>query len=51
MCVCVSGEEAVKAKNSFYYLTYQGSIDLDSTTTDPQLRKVCLFYVSYVCCQ
>ncbi|CAI8037971.1 Putative neurobeachin homolog [Geodia barretti] len=32
------GEESVKAKNTFYYLTYQGSIDLDATT-DPQLRK------------
>jgi hypothetical protein len=28
----------VKAKNTFYYLTYQGSIDLDATT-NPQLRK------------
>ena len=35
------GEESVKAKNTFYYLTYQGSIDLDATT-DPQLRKVLL---------
>jgi WD40 repeat protein len=32
------GEEAVKAKNTFYYLTYNGSIDLD-TASDPNMRK------------
>ena len=34
-----SGEEAMKAKNVFYYLTYTGAVDLDSVT-DPQMRKV-----------
>ena len=33
------GEEAVKAKNTFFYLTYNGCIDLDSVT-DPHMRKV-----------
>ncbi len=34
-----TGEEAVKAKNVFYYLTYTGAINLDSVT-DANLRKV-----------
>ena len=34
-----TGEEAVKAKNVFYYLTYTGAVDLESIQ-DPQLRKV-----------
>ena len=38
VCVCI-GEEAVKAKNTFYYLTYTGSVILDDTS-DPNLRKV-----------
>ena len=37
-CECL-GEEAVKSKNVFYYLTYTGAVDLDSIT-DPKLRKV-----------
>ena len=47
MCVChdvscmtlYEGEEAVKAKNTFYYLTYNGSVDLDRAS-DPHTRKV-----------
>ena len=38
-CLGTLGTEAVMAKNVFYYLTYAGSIDLD-TIKDPMLRKV-----------
>lgn len=39
--LCFStGDEAIKAKNVFYYLTYTGAVDLESIH-DPQLRKVC----------
>ena len=41
------GEEAVKAKNTFYYLTYNGSIDLD-TATDPNMRKVIIHFLTNV---
>lgn len=40
----IAGEEAVKAKNVFYYLTYTGMFDLDSIS-DPHLRKVSNFTV------
>lgn len=30
------GEEAVKALNTFYYLTYENSIDWDSITNEKQ---------------
>ena len=33
------GEEAVRAKNTFYYLTYNESVDLDRAS-DPHTRKV-----------
>lgn len=33
-----SGPEAVRATNVFYYLTYEGSVDLD-TITDPVMRE------------
>ena len=45
LCVMVvslcfnAGDEAVKAKNVFYYLTYTGAVDLESIQ-DSQLRKV-----------
>lgn len=32
------GPEAVRATNVFYYLTYEGSVDLD-TITDPVMRE------------
>ena len=32
------GEEAIKADNLFYYLTYEGAVDLD-TIADPQQRR------------
>ena len=35
----VPGEEAIKAKNVFYYLTYTGAVDLESIH-EPRLRKV-----------
>ena len=38
VCVVV-GPEAVRASNVFYYLTYEGSVDLDSIT-DPVMREV-----------
>lgn len=34
-----TGEEAIKAKNVFYYLTYTGAVDLESIQ-DSLLRKV-----------
>lgn len=34
-----TGEEAVKARNVFYYLTYNGAVDLD-TIDDPKLKQV-----------
>lgn len=37
--LCVVGPEAVRASNVFYYLTYEGSVDLDSIT-DPVMREV-----------
>lgn len=45
LCVMVvslcfnAGDEAIKAKNVFYYLTYTGAVDLESIQ-DSQLRKV-----------
>ena len=43
LCFCTNvGDEAVKAKNVFYYLTYNGAVDLDSIE-DPKLRRVSLF--------
>lgn len=38
-CVCLSGPEAVRASNVFYYLTYEGSVDMD-TITDPVMKEV-----------
>ena len=32
------GEESIKAYNVFYYLTYEGAVDIDSLT-DPIIRK------------
>lgn len=37
------GPEAVRATNVFYYLTYEGSVDLESVS-DPVTREVCLCY-------
>ncbi|XP_065190156.1 lipopolysaccharide-responsive and beige-like anchor protein [Sycon ciliatum] len=34
------GEEAVKAKNTFYYLTYEGSVQLDQVTDPISLKAV-----------
>ena len=36
-----SGPEAVRATNVFYYLTYEGSVDLESVA-DPVTREVSL---------
>jgi hypothetical protein len=33
------GPEAVRATNVFYYLTYEGSVDLDAIA-DPVMREV-----------
>ncbi|XP_072547621.1 neurobeachin isoform X1 [Salminus brasiliensis] len=33
------GPEAVRALNVFHHLTYEGSVNLDSLTADPQLRE------------
>ena len=30
LCCFLTGDEAVLAKNVFYYLTYEGSVDLDA---------------------
>lgn len=32
------GPEAIRASNVFYYLTYEGSVDMD-TITDPIMRE------------
>ena len=32
------GPEAVRATNVFYYLTYEGSVDLESLAGDPIMR-------------
>ncbi|KAK3745479.1 hypothetical protein RRG08_018697, partial [Elysia crispata] len=34
------GEEALKADNLFYYLTYEGAIDLDSIESDAERRSM-----------
>ena len=34
-----SGPEAVRATNVFYYLTYEGSVDLESLSGDPVMRE------------
>ena len=34
-----SGPEAVRATNVFYYLTYEGSVDLRSLSGDPVMKK------------
>ena len=36
---CLLGPEAVRATNVFYYLTYEGSVDLDSIN-DPVMLEV-----------
>ena len=33
------GPEAVRATNMFYYLTYEGSVNLE-TITDPVMKEV-----------
>lgn len=33
-----SGPEAIRASNVFYYLTYEGSVDMD-TINDPIMRE------------
>lgn len=33
-----AGPEAIRASNVFYYLTYEGSVDMD-TITDPIMRE------------
>ena len=38
-CFVSEGEEAILAKNVFYYLTYEGSVNLDAIE-DPLTRKV-----------
>ena len=38
-CICLPGEEAIKAKNVFYYLTYVGAVRLEAIE-DQQLRRV-----------
>jgi len=36
----ISGPEAVRATNVFYYLTYEGSVDLESMAqSDPVMRE------------
>lgn len=35
----VAGPEAIRATNVFYYLTYEGSIDIESIS-DPMMREV-----------
>lgn len=40
--VFFSGPEAVRATNVFYYLTYEGSIDIESIS-DPVMREVCYY--------
>ena len=39
MIVEIAGPEAVRATNVFYYLTYEGSVDLESVT-DPVTKEV-----------
>ncbi len=43
------GPEAIRALNVFYYLTYEGAVNL-SSISDPMLREVsecvCFFYTS-----
>jgi hypothetical protein len=34
-----TGPEAVRATNVFYYLTYEGSVDMDSIS-DPVMKEV-----------
>lgn len=41
MFIRISGPEAIRATNVFYYLTYEGSVDLDCVA-DPVTREVCL---------
>lgn len=66
LCVChtlylspLAGPEAVRATNVFYYLTYEGSVNLE-TMTDPVMKEVrllcdwllfpcCFFFFSYLC--
>lgn len=38
------GPEAVRALNVFYYLTYEGTVNLNSIT-DPVLREVCSCFI------
>ena len=38
------GPEAVRACNVFYYLTYEGSVELDSLQ-DPVMREVILMFI------
>lgn len=40
------GPEAVRALNVFYYLTYEGAVNL-SSIADPVLREVCSYMYKY----
>lgn len=39
MCVFYTGPEAVRATNVFYYLTYEGSVDMENIS-DPVMKEV-----------
>ena len=38
LSLSLSGPEAIRATNVFYYLTYEGSVDLEAMT-DPVMRE------------
>jgi hypothetical protein len=39
ICGFYTGPEAVRATNVFYYLTYEGSVDMDNIS-DPVMKEV-----------
>ena len=43
--LCPAGPEAVRATNVFYYLTYEGNVDLE-LLTDPVMKEVRTEYVN-----
>lgn len=42
-----SGPEAIRATNVFYYLTYEGSIDIDAIS-DPVMREVSMVFCKWM---
>jgi hypothetical protein len=52
VCIFYAGPEAVRATNLFYYLTYEGNVDMENIS-DPVMKEVKYtfsFRSAFYCC-